>query len=398
MLTAAPRFDAFDPAVLADPYPTYARLRAAGRVCRGGPGQWVVTRYADVAALLRDPRLRHEFPPEYRAFSMGEGPASEFFGRIVLTQEPPRHTRLRQLMRQAFRAPGVHALSRFITRTVDGLLEAARDRGTLDAVGDIAFPLPVLVVCELVGIPQIDRDEVRPHAIDLAKGFATRVPESERGAVNAAVVWLREYIRGLARERRARPTGDLLSALMTDGGPDRLTDEEAIDNAIFLFFAGFETTMNLIATGCATLAARPDALAQLRAEPALMPGAVDEILRFDAPIQSATRLLAEPIAIGPQIVKRGRVLVLLLGSANHDERQFVEPERFDLRRTPNPHVSFGGGIHHCLGALLAQLEASIALSRLLDTFASIELGGTPVRRSGVAFRSYQSVPLAVTSI
>lgn len=398
MITLAPKYDPRDPAVLDNPYPTYARLREAGRLCRGGPGQWVVTRYADVAALLHDPRLSHQFPAEYRQFSMGEGAASEFFARIILTREPPQHTHLRRLMTPAFSSTLIRRLDAYIESVVDELLQAALDRGSLDAVGDLAFPLPVMVVCELVGIPTGDRDEVRPRALDLSKGFSTHTLESDRAAVNAAVVWLREYVGRLTSERRARPRDDLLSLLVTAGeGADKLSDEDIVDNAVFLFFAGFETTMNLIATGCAALLDHPDALSQLRADPSLMPTAVDEILRYDAPIQNAARLVTEPVNIGGQTIRAGRVLILLLGSANHDERQFVDPERFEIGRKPNPHVSFGGGIHHCLGALLARLEGSVALSRLVQRCAVLEPAGPAVRRPSPGFRAYAAVPMRVTA-
>ena len=391
----APRYDPWDPEVLENPYPTYRRLRDAGRVCRGGPGQWVATHYRDVARLLHDHRLSHEFPPEYREFSLGNGPVNDFFGRIILTREPPSHTRLRQIMSAAFSASIVRRLRDFIATLVDELLEPALERGGFDAVTDLAYPVPVLVICELIGIPTVDRDGIRPRATDLSKAFGTHVPDADRRAADDAVVWLRDYVGRLLEERRRQPGEDLLSQMLAGEGPDRLTHDEIVDNVVFMFFAGFETTMNLIATGCATLLRWPDAVARLRADGSLMPTAVDEVLRYDAPIQSVTRLVLRPVQIGDQTIRPGRALVLLLGSANHDERQFSDPELFDVGRKPNTHVSFGGGIHHCLGALVARIEAAVSFSRLLQRCSVLEAAGVPTRRPSVGFRSYASIPIAI---
>ena len=389
-----PKFSALDPAVMADPYPIYAKLRQAGPLCRGGAGQWVVTRHAAVSALLHDPRLAHEFPESFRLFSMGEGEAASFFHRIILNRDPPEHTRLRQVMNTAFSPSLVRKLDHHIGSLVDELLEPILDRGSFDAVQEIAFPLPVMVVCDLIGIPAGDRNQVRPYATDLSKAFGTQIPEKDRAAVNGAIVWLREYIGALLEERRKSPRDDLLSCMLnaTESG-ERLSYEEIVDNAVFLFFAGFETTMNLIGTGCAALLQYPDQLLRLRQDRSLIPTAVEEFLRYDAPIQSAGRLLLAPIEIGGRWIRKDRVLILLLGSANHDERQFDEPERLDVGRKPNPHVSFGGGLHYCLGAALARLEVSVLLARLLEKFSVFEPSGEAIRRASSGFRSYASVPV-----
>jgi cytochrome P450 len=393
-----PKYDALDPAVMADPYPTYMKLRQTGPLCRGGAGQWVVTRHADVATLLHDSRLAHEFPEEFRLFSMGEGPAASFFRRIILNRDPPEHTRLRRLMSAAFSPSLVRILGDHIGSMVDELLMPLLDRDGFDAVQDIAFPLPAMVICDLIGVPAGDRNQVRPYATDLAKAFGTQIPEKDRAAVNGAIVWLRDYIGALLEDRRKSSRDDLLSSMLnaTEKG-DRLDYEEIVDNAVFLFFAGFETTMNLIGTGCAALMDYPDQLSRLRQNYSLIPTAVEEFLRYDAPIQSAGRLLLTPVEIGGRSIRKGRVLILLLGSANHDERRFHEPERLDVGREPNPHVSFGGGIHHCLGATLARLEVSVLLRRLLDKFTMLEPSGKAIRRISSGFRSLASVPIRTRS-
>jgi cytochrome P450 len=382
--------------VLDNPYPVYAALRDAGPLSRGGAGQWVVSRYDDVARLTRDRRLSHEYPPEYHEFSNGEGPANSFLQRIMLDTDAPRHTRLRRLMGEAFSPRLVRHLDQYVRDQVDALLAPAADRGSFDVVGELAFPLPVMVVCELIGIPPVDRDAVRPRAVDLAKAFALYVPPDERAPAHEAVTWLREYIGALVDERRRYPKDDLVSNVLAAAATDpELTDEDIIDNVVFLFFAGFETTSNLIATSYAALLEHPDQYARLVAEPGLLPTAVEEFLRYDAPIQATARLITEPLDVGDRTLRPGRVIVLLLGSANHDERRFENPDGLDVGRFPNSHVSFGGGPHHCLGAALARVEGQAAVGWLLEHARHYEPAGEIVRRKSVTFRSYARLPVSI---
>ncbi len=391
-----PKYDPLDPAVMENPYPTYARLRAAGPVCRGGPGQWVVTHYADVVRLLRDPRLGNQFPEAYRQFSFGDRAMETFFERILLNRDPPDHTRLRELMSVAFNPNQVRRLTDHIGMLVDQLLAAASERGEFDAVCDLAFPLPVMVVCELIGIPTVDHDAVRPRATDLCKAFGTQIPEHDRVDATGAITWLRSYVGGLLEERRKNPGEDLLSSMLLASIRERRFGyEEIIDNVLFLFFAGFETTKDLIATGCAALLKFPRELERLWADRSLVPSAVEEFLRYDAAVQSVGRLALEPIEIGGRTIKKDRVLILLLGSANHDPDQFYRPEELDVGRKPNANVSFGGGVHHCLGATLARIEAGVTFSRLPMHFSHFAPAGETMRRLSAGFRCYASVPIAV---
>lgn len=391
-----PRFDALDPAVVEDPYPVYARLRAAAPLCRGLAGTWVVTRHADVAALLRDRRLGSEFPAEYHQLSVGDGPAGAFMSSIILYRDPPDHTRLRQLVGQAFSAQLVRRLEAHLAELVDELLDPVLERGELEVIGDLALPLPVKVVCELMGIPAADHELIRPQAVALGRAFAAVVPSEAREGADDAVGWLRDYLGALLEERRRAPGEDLLSRMLAaEEGEDRLSHEEIVDNAVFSFFAGFETTTNLIGNGCAALLSHPGELARLRADPALVRPAVDEFLRYDAPIQGVARIVREPVQVGDRTVRPGRVLVLLLGSANRDERVFHRPDELDVGRSPNRHVSFGGGIHYCMGATLSRLEAHAAFARLLARCSRLEPAGAPVRETTTSFRAYASLPVAV---
>jgi cytochrome P450 len=389
-----PRYDPSAPEVIDDPYPTYADLRSAGRLCRLGPGGYGVTRHADVVRLARDPRLGSHFPIEYHEISVGEGPVSSFFHRIVLYQDPPEHTRLRRIIASAFPPSLVRSLRIRIDEIVDELLTPALDRGHFDAVEDLGFPLPITVICELLGVPPSDREMVRPKALALGRAFNAIVSDNHRAAAHEAVEWLRDYLTELVNHRTAHD--GLLSNLMTPNTEgERLTAEDAVDNALFAFFAGFETTAHLLATGCVALTQYPSEFARLRNDPTLVPSAVDEFLRYDAPIQGVARMVGEAIEIDGRKIRAGRMLVLMIGSANHDEQIFRDPQRLDIGRHPNPHLSFGCGTHHCLGAALARLEATAAFDYLARKFSQLGLYAPPRRRHDTTFRAYESVPIRV---
>ncbi len=395
------RFDFANEAMLTDPYPTYRELRDAGPLSRGGPAQWVVTRYADVAALLRDRRLGREFPPEYQALSVGDGPANDFLRRIIIDRDPDDHTRLRRLFTKAMSPALIRSLSVPIGLLVEQVLERAQDAGGFDAVTELAVPVPVIMMSELFAIPEADRVMLSEWSVALSKAFAVFIPAAERAVAHEAVRHLRDYMHGLLRERRLRPGDDLLSRMLAAGREEeRLSDEEIVDNAVFIYYAGFETTTNLVATGSMALVTHQDQQSRLRADRSLMPTAIEEFLRYDAPIHTTTRLALEPIEIGGRTIRPGRVVVLVLASANHDERQFEHPERLDIGRRPNQHLSFGGGVHHCLGAVLARVESSAVFDRLLSLYDHIEPAGAAVwRPSGGGFRfpycAYESIPVAV---
>jgi cytochrome P450 len=394
-----PRFDRLDPAVLEDPYPRYAELRAHGPLARGGPGTWLLARYREVAPLLSDPRVGNELPGVYHQVSLGTGPASEFFRRIIFYRDPPVHTRLRRLMAAGFTPRLVNSFAPRIGALVDELLAPGLEERRLDAITELAHPLALRVICLLIGIPPADHASVLPRAADLARGFTLAADEQQRHATDAAVTWLQGYLEELLADRARQPGDDLLSRMLAarhgDGG---LSHEEIVDNCVFLFWAGFETVMSVIGTGCAALLRFPDQFERLRAQPELVAGAVEEFLRYDAPIQGTSRIVREELEIGRHRLRPGRILVLLIGSANHDETVFDRPERVDIGRRPNPHVSFGGGHHRCLGNVLARAEAGIVFERLARRVAHLEPAGPVVRRSDTtAMRFHASIPLALTA-
>lgn len=388
------RYDAALIGEMADPYPHYRKLRAAGRVVRGGPGTWVVTHHADVSALCTDPRLSHRFPEGVYRVSGEPDVLAEFFAATVLNRDPPIHTTLRRAMSRLVAPRVVATLRPRIQRLVTELFGMLRGAGEVDLVASVAYPLPVTVAAELLDLPAGDRDEVRPHAMALGRAFGAGVQlRPDRDAAAQAVIWLRRYIEDLLRSRRDR-ADDALTALLSQVGP-QLSRADLIDNIIFLFFAGFDTTTNLLSTGFAHLLTQPALLHQLRTDPGSVGSAVEELLRYDSPIQASARVTREPINIAGRQISKDRIIVLVLGSANHDERQFAEPERIDLTRRPNPHLGFAAGVHHCLGATLARTEAAVVLAHIATQVRVFEAAGEPVRRLHMSFRGYERVPARI---
>lgn len=423
------RFDPSDPAVFGDPYPEYARLRAAGPFARGFGGQLVLSRHEDISAALRDKKLTKLLPAEYFEALVGIGPSSAFLARM---QELFHERRVTRTLGKGFNPKLRPALADFATATVERLLAPALDTGRFDAVADLGTALPVIVVCELFGIPEGDRESFRQHVADMVVAYNDSVltvdqelATSRHAAADKAVSWQQDYLSALVAERRAAPGEDLISALVAarddgepgggepggggagaapgGGGPGgardagALDDQAIVDSVIMSFYAGFETAMAMITTGLAELAKQPDQWARLRADRSLIPTAVEEFVRYDAPIQIGVRRVLAPTEIAGRPLRVGRLLVLLLGSGNHDEAVFDEPHRVDIGRTPNPHLGYGGGTYYCLGAALARLEGAAVLDTMARRCATLAAAGPPVRRPRFNFRTYSSVPLAVTA-
>ena len=382
-----PTCDVMDLVGAEDLFGLYASWRAAGPLLKGGPRQWVVTRHADVAALLRDRRAVHHTPREYLEFVLGDGPAADFQERSLLNRDGPDHTRLRILMGKAFSAPLVRRMRGHVSDLVDALLDPLLDGEPFDAVARLANELPTQVICELLAIQDVDREEVARHT--------TGLTSSDNAIRDEATVWIRTYLGNVLSERTADPDGDLLQRLLAaEEGDDALTHEEIVDNAALLFFAGFETTKHLIASGVVALDAFPDERRRLLADPSLSTTGIEELLRYDGPVPVVTLVVAEPIEIAGRTIRPGHVLRLPLGCANHDEAVFADADRLDLSRRPNPHVAFGGGVHHCLGSMLARVEADVVFRRLAERTVDFELAGPPARTLGTIGR-FSSVPLVV---
>ncbi|WP_116214529.1 cytochrome P450 family protein [Streptomyces olivoreticuli] len=378
-----------------DPYRVYAELRAIGPVHRvrmpEGAEAWLVVGYDEVRATLNDPRLSKDWLTA--ADDVGLIPVAS--GPHMLIQDAPHHTRLRKLVTKEFTPRRVEAMAPQVQRMTDELLDAmaaAPDRRT-DLVDALSFPLPMGVICELLGVPSLDREAFRAWS-DIAVGSA---PLEEKAVASSAG---RAYLTELVAAKREEPGDDLLSALIrtTDEDGDRLSPDELLGMAWLLLVAGHETTVNLISNGVLALLQHPDQLAELRADPGLLENAVEEMLRYDGPVETPTyRFTTEPVEIGGVSIPGGGALVLpVLADADRDPARFPEPHRFDIRRDARGHVAFGHGIHYCLGAPLARLEARIAIRSLLERFPELALDvhpGALAWREGLLIRGPRWVPV-----
>ncbi|MFB7598149.1 cytochrome P450 [Streptomyces sp. NPDC056160] len=379
-----------------DPHPVYARLRAKGPVHRirmpeGGAEAWLVVGYEAGRAALADPGLSKDWAKASPALPLGTVSS----GPHMLRYDPPDHTRLRRLVAREFTARRVEELAPRVQRTTDTLLDRMLDApdGRADLVEALPFPLPISVICELLGVPDLDRASFRTWSNE-AIGAAD---VAQRGAAADAMA---RYMRELVADKRQRPGEDLLSALIhgEDDDGDRLSHEELVGMAWLLLVAGHETTVNLISNGVLALLTHPGQLAALRADLTLIDAAVEEMLRYDGPLETPTyRFTTEPVTIGDTVVPGGGELVLVaIADANRDPGRFCDPDRFDITRDARGHVAFGHGIHHCLGAPLARLEARIAVRTLLERCPDLALDIHPAAitwRPGLMIRGPRSLPV-----
>ncbi|MEX2221357.1 MAG: cytochrome P450 [Candidatus Rokuibacteriota bacterium] len=392
------QFSPMDPEFVADPYPMYHRLRAEDPVHHSPLGFWVLTRYADVMAMLRDPRLIKEPIAAFVAarFGMAVPPG---LGLSMLDRDPPDHTRLRGLVSKAFTPRALERLRPGIQQIVDDLLAEASGRGSMDLIEEFAYPLPVRVICEMLGVPVRDHERFKAWGLDIARGLDAIMlpPDSEVGqrSVSGRRA-LAGYFRELIAERRAAPREDMLSALIAaEEAGDKLNEEELLATCILLLVAGHETTVNLIGNGTLALLRHPDQLRKLREHPGLIGSAVEELLRFDGPVQRTARIPSEDITIGGQTIGKGEMVMPFLGAADRDPTQFPDPDRLDITRADNRHIAFGMGIHFCLGAPLARMEGQIAINTLLGRLPKLALAtDRPAFRQSLTLRGLQSLPVS----
>ena len=390
------QFNPMDPEFVADPYPMYHRLRAEDPVHHSPLGFWVLTRYPDVMAMLRDPRLIKEPIAAFVAarFGMAVPPG---LGLSMLDRDPPDHTRLRGLVSKAFTPRALEKLRPGIQQIVDGLLDEAAGRGSMDLIEEFAYPLPVRVICEMLGVPVQDHERFKAWGLDIARGLDAIMlpPDSPVGqrSVSGRRA-LAEYFRELIAERRAAPREDMLSALIAaEEAGDKLGEEELLATCILLLVAGHETTVNLIGNGTLALLRHPDQLRKLRESPGLIGTAVEELLRFDGPVQRTARIPSEDITIGGRTIPKGEMVMPFLGAADRDPTQFPSPDRLDISRTDNRHIAFGMGIHFCLGAPLARMEGQIAINTLLARLPKLALAtDRPQFRQSLTLRGLQALP------
>ncbi len=366
-----------------NPYPVYEELRATTPIFYWEPWKiWFFTRYEDVNTLLRDRRLgrtmEHILPPEQRYIP----PASiEPFARIgqhsMFDKEPPEHTRLRGLVHKVFTPRRVESLRGQIETITNQLLEAVIDKGEIEVLSDFAVPLPVSVISELLGVPEADRHLLRPWSNAIVAMYELdHTPEQERLAVQSATEFA-DYLRGLAADRRANPQDDLITALVqVEEAGERLTMDELISTCVLLLNAGHEATVNVIGNGLWALLQHPMQMHKLINHSELIPSAIEELMRFDTPLQLFRRWVLEDMEYAGFHFKQGDELGLMFGAANRDPARFRSPNGLDITREENPHITFGGGVHFCLGAPLARLELQIAYRALLNRLPNLRLSGT----------------------
>jgi cytochrome P450 len=390
--------EAMSPEVRRDPHPYYERFRGPEPLLRAAETVWFCLGHAEVTTLLRHPRLSSD---ETRATRNVGNPSAPGRALSLLGMDPPEHTRLRGLVARAFTPRRLDDLRAATEAIAQELLDGMAERGgTVDLVQAFAYPLPVRVICALLGVPPADEALFTEWSRGLARSVdpvVLRTAEIE-ATIKASQQGLAAYIADLLAERRRSPGDDLLSALAAvDVGGDSITAREIVALAELLLFAGHETTVNLIGNSVLALLQAPDQLALLRQSPGLIGAAVDEFLRFDSPVQFSLRIVADDMELVGAPVKAGDEVMLILAAANHDAAVFADPHHLDVRRDARRHVSFGGGIHHCLGATLARMEGEIALQLLLQRFASIELAGTPTRLPTFTLRGLDTFPVALRS-
>jgi hypothetical protein len=418
-------YDPADVGYVHDPWPLYDNLRRRAPVHRSTRGFWVLTRHADCLAVLRDRRASadstHLDPERAPEGFTGAGAGAGVGGRDrdrqrvigekvgdpitdnrpFLFRDPPDHTRLRGLVSTAFTPRMVEGLRPRIESIVTELLDAALARGEMDVVADFAYPLPVRIICEMLGVPDADRVRFSEWSAALARSLGPEflLTDEVRQARFDALVGFAEYFFELLADRRRNLGPDLLSRLVqAEDGGDTLSEGELLTTAILLLVAGHETTVNLISGSVLALLDFPEQAERLRSDPAIGRSAVEELLRFVSPVQLTGRTMVEDVAVGEAVLRKGEFALVLIGSANRDPDAFARPDLLDLGRADNRHLGFGFGIHHCLGAPLARIEAEVALTRLLERAPVIERTTDVARyRENVVLRGLAELPVRLAA-
>ena len=395
MATTRAEFNPFDPAVMADPYPYYRLMREQDPVHRNESVRaWFLTRHAEVSELLRDDRFSSDGTLSERYVEPPSGRARP--RRSMLVVDPPDHTRLRNLVSKAFTPRMVEQLRPRIESITADLVDGLERRAEADLIGQFAYPLPVIVIAEMLGVPAQDRQRFQEWSAIAVRGLDPYLDSETQEAVFDARDAQLAYLRGIIAERRRAPAGDLITAMIAarETG-DFLNEGELVAMCNLLLVAGHETTVNLIGNGTLALLRNPDQLDRLRRDPALARTAVEELLRYAAPVQWTGRVALEELELGGRRIGVHQSVVGILAAANRDPAVFEEPERLDIARDPNPHVGLGRGIHFCLGAPLARLEAQVALPMLLERFPDLRLAGKPEPRPTWNLRGLARLPVAL---
>ncbi|MEU8921652.1 cytochrome P450 [Kitasatospora sp. NPDC048545] len=404
-MTTTAKFDPWSAAFVAHPYDAYAELRAHAPVTYFEPtNQWLVSRHEDVSALLRDRRLGRTYTHRFSHAEFGRpepDPAHEPFHTLndhgLLDLEAPDHTRIRRLVSKAFTPRMVEGLRPTVRRLAGELVDDLLAAGGGDLITTVAEPLPVAVIAEMLGVPEGDRHLLRPWSADITGMFELNPTEETARRAVAASTEFSDYLRALIRERRSEPGEDLISALIrAQEGSDALSEQEMVSTCVLLLNAGHEATVNTTGNGWWALFRNPGELARLRGSvDELLPTAIEELMRWDTPLQMFERWVLDDIEVRGVTIPRGSEIALLFGSANRDPERFADPDRLDLGRTDNPHVTFGAGIHFCLGAPLARLELTESYGALLRRAPGLRLVREPEWNPGYVIRGLKELPVEV---
>jgi cytochrome P450 len=362
---------------------------------------WLVTRYHDVSAVLKDERFvkdwRSALTPEQLAQMPSIPEVMKPLSRNMLDTDPPDHTRLRALVSKAFTPRLIERMRGRVQEIADALLAAVEDKGEMDLIDDYAFPLPITVIAELLGVPVEDRDKFREWSDAAVSGNATQ--EYVEKVLTPHMQAFTDYLRAMFEEKRKNPKDDLISALVqAEEAGDKLSEDELLGMVFLLLIAGHETTVNLIGNGMLALLQHPDQLQKLRNDPSLIKPAVEELLRYDGPVETSTeRFAREDVAIGGTVIPKGEMMMVVIAAADHDPERFPEPDTLDITREDNKHLAFGKGIHFCLGAPLARMEGQIAINTLLRRMPSLRLKNPPdslAWRPGLVLRGLKGLPVS----
>ena len=406
MSTVEVEFNPFDPSFAEDPYPHWQLLREQAPVHRTAIGFWVLTRYDDVLRFVRDPALsvedRNARPGPLEEISrqvLGDD-YTERGQRAMLNLDAPDHTRLRKLVSKAFTPRVIERLRPRIQQLVDEALDRVEPHGEMELIGDLAFPLPFAVISEMLGMPEADSAQLREWSGTLVRSLEPLVDPDLIRAIAEAGEKMRDFTAEAITWKRGHPGDDLLSALIAaEEGGHVLSDEELVDQVMLLYIAGHETTVNLIGNGTLALLRRRTELDRLRADPSLDANAVEELLRYDPPVQMTRRITLEDVEVGGQVIEGGTFVVCVIASANRDRAKWGDDaEALDItREDAHNHLAFGGGSHYCLGAALARLEGQVAIGTLVRRFPRLELAGDPEWNGRINLRGVERLPLRVST-
>ncbi|MEY2565858.1 MAG: hypothetical protein QOE35_387 [Actinomycetota bacterium] len=396
-------FNPFDPAFKADPYPTYARLRAEDPVHESPLGFLVLTRYADCTTLLRDPKASSDDTksPMFRELVESNEIDPELAERRpFLFMDPPDHTRLRGLVSKAFTPRSIEQLRARAQELAAELVGAMEGKDTVDVIADLAYPLPLTIISDMLGVPREDEARFRSWSHALARSLDPDflLPPEAVAAREQAIDEFADYFRELIDDRKVSPRDDMLTRLVqAEEAGDKLSENELISTCILLLVAGHETTVNLIANGVLALARHPDQRARLRENPDLAKSAIEEILRYDPPVQMTGRLATEDIELPSMTLAKDAFAITLVGAANHDEEQFPRADDFDITRTPNAHIAFSLGHHFCLGASLARMEGQVAINAFVQRHPRFEVAADLLTyKDNLVLRGLTALPVALS--